>query len=66
MPNERAYELLAIRRDKMAEEGRPVGRAKKAAAPRKAAAAKKAAPAKKAATKKAVGAKKAAKKSAAD
>jgi DNA topoisomerase I len=62
MSNERAYELLAIRREQVIEKG-GVG-AKKAAATKKAAA-KKAAPAKKAAAKKAAPAKKAAAKKAA-
>jgi DNA topoisomerase-1 len=59
---ERAYELLAIRREAIIEKGGPA--AKKAAATKKAAA-KRAAPVKKAATKKAAPAKKAAAKKAA-
>lgn len=70
MAPERAYELLAMRRDKLAEEGRPVKKAAKKAAPKKAAAKKaaapaaKASPAKKAAPKKAAPKKAAAKKKA--
>jgi DNA topoisomerase-1 len=57
MPNERAYELLAIRREAIIEKGGPA--AKKATATKKAAA-KRAAPVKKAATRKPAAAKKAA------
>jgi DNA topoisomerase I len=56
MPPERAFELLAIRREAIIEKGGPA--AKKATATKKAAA-KRAAPAKKAAAKKAAPAKKA-------
>jgi len=59
MPPERAYELLALRREAIIEKGGVPGR--KAAATKKAAA-KKAAPAKKAAAKKAPAKKAAAKK----